>query len=133
MANLNRVQIIGNVGKDPESKYVSTGQMVVKFTVAVNHNYKKDGENKVDTEWVNFEAWGKLAEIVNQYVKKGSPVYVEGRLKTDKFEGKDGETKYFTKVVASNVQFLGSNSSGNPRQSEVEASAELPPEDDIPF
>lgn len=133
MASLNRVQLIGNVGKDPESRYTNSGKLFTSMNIAVNSSYKgSDGEKKTDTEWVNLEAWGKLAEIIQQYVKKGSPIYVEGRLKTDKFEDKNGETKYFTKVILSSMQLLGNR---NPAQKneEVEASAELPPEEDIPF
>lgn len=125
MATLNRVQLIGNVGKDPDSNYTQSGQMVSKFSLAVNSSWKtKDGEKKENTEWVNLEAWGKLAEIISKNVKKGSSIYVEGRLKTDKYED-SGETKYFTKVVLTTVQFLG----GKNNQPQVE----LPDPDDIPF
>lgn len=134
MANLNRVQLMGNVGKDPEGKYTQSGKKVVSFSLAVNNSYKTgDGEQRKETEWFNVEVWGKLGDVIQEYVHKGSQLYVEGRLKTDKFEDKNGDVKYFTKVVMSNFQFLGSNSNGNHLQAEVEASAELPPEDDIPF
>lgn len=133
MASLNRMQLIGNVGKDPESKYTGSGKLMVSFSVAVGNSWKDaSGEKRTDTEWINVEAWGKLAEIIQQYVKKGSSVYVEGRLKTDKYEAKDGETKYFTKIVASSMQLLGGRNSSQ-KSEEVEASAELPPEEDIPF
>lgn len=133
MASLNKVQIIGNLGKDPEMKYTPSGKSVTAFNVAVNSTYTSNGEQRKETEWFNVEAWGKTGEIIKQYVSKGSLIYVEGRLKTDKFEDKSGETKYFTKVVVTSFQFLSSNSNGNSRQVEAEASAELPPEDDIPF
>ncbi len=134
MASLNKVQIIGNLGKDPEMKHTPSGKSVTAFNVAVNSTYNSGGEQRKETEWFNIEAWGKTGEIIKQYASKGSLIYIEGRLKTDKFEDKQsGETKYFTKVVVANFQFLSSNSNGNPRQTEVEASAELPPEDDIPF
>lgn len=133
MASLNKMQLIGNVGKDPESKYTQSGKLTVSFSVAVSSTWKdSSGEKKSDTEWINVEAWGKLAEIIQQYVKKGSSIYIEGRLKTDKYEDKGGETKYFTKVVASSIQLLGSRNSSQ-KSEEVEASAELPPEDDVPF
>jgi len=133
MASLNKMQLIGNVGKDPESKYTGTGKLTVSFSVAVSNTWKDgSGEKKTDTEWINIEAWGKLAEIIQQYVKKGSSVYVEGRLKTDKYEAKDGEMKYFTKIVANSIQLLGGRNSSQ-KSEEVEASAELPPEDDVPF
>lgn len=134
MASLNKVQIIGNLGKDPEMRYTPNGKSVTSFNVAVNSTYKVGDEQRKETEWFNVEAWGKTGEIIKQYASKGSSIYVEGRLKTDKFEDKQsGETKYFTKVVVTSFQFLSSNSNGNPRQADVEDSAEIPPEDSIPF
>ena len=106
MPALNRVQLIGRLGKDPESKHTPTGKKVAHFSVAVSNRWKtREGETKEYTEWINVEAWGRLGEVSQEYLKKGSLVYVEGRLKTDKYEDK-GETKYFTKVVAQMVQFL---------------------------
>jgi single-strand DNA-binding protein len=106
MPALNRVQLIGRLGKDPESKFTPTGKKVAHFSVAVSNRWKsREGEMKESTEWVNIEAWERLGETCQEYLKKGSLVYVEGRLKTDKYEDK-GETKYFTKVVAQMVQFL---------------------------
>ena len=106
MPALNRVQLIGRLGKDPESKHTPTGKKVAHFSVAVSNRWKtREGETKENTEWINVEAWGRLGEVSQEYLKKGSLVYVEGRLKTDKYEDK-GETKYFTKVVAQMVQFL---------------------------
>ncbi len=108
MPALNRVQLIGRLGKDPEGKFTPTGKQVTHFSVAVSERWKnRDGENKEYTEWVNVEAWGRLGEVCNQYLRKGSLVYVEGRLKTDKYEDQ-GEIKYFTKVVAQMAQFLDS-------------------------
>jgi single-strand DNA-binding protein len=108
MPALNRVQLIGRLGKDPEGKYTPTGKRVIHFSVAVSERWKtQEGEPKEYTEWINIEAWGRLGEVCQTYLKKGSLVYVEGRLKTDKYEDR-GETKYFTKVVAQMVQFLDS-------------------------
>jgi single-strand DNA-binding protein len=107
MPTLNRVQLIGRLGKDPESKFTPTGKKVAHFSLAVSNRWKTaDGEAKEYTEWVNIEAWGRLGEICQQYLHKGSLVYLEGRLKTDKYEDKGGETKYFTKVVALSMQML---------------------------
>ena len=106
MPALNRVQLIGRLGKDPESKYTPTGKKVVHFSLAVSQRWKVAGENKEYTEWVNIEAWGRLGEVCQEYLKKGSLVYLEGRLKTDKYEDQSGDTKYFTKVVALGLQFL---------------------------
>jgi len=94
------------LGKDPESKYTPTGKRVAQFSVAITNRWKsRDGDAKEYTEWVNIEAWGRLGEICQEYLKKGSLIFVEGRLKTDKYEDK-GENRYFTKVVALSLQFL---------------------------
>ncbi|HEU0291884.1 MAG TPA: single-stranded DNA-binding protein [Anaerolineales bacterium] len=106
MPALNRVQLIGRLGKDPEGKFTPTGKKVVHFSVAISNRWKsKEGEAKEYTEWVNVEAWGRLGEVCQEYLKKGSLVFLEGRLKTDKYEDK-GETKYYTKVVALAMQML---------------------------
>jgi single-strand DNA-binding protein len=107
MPALNRVQLIGRLGKDPESRFTPTGKKVVHFSLAVSNRWKSaEGEAKESTEWVNVEAWGRLGEVCAQYLHKGSLVYLEGRLKTDKVEDKGGETKYYTKVVALSMQML---------------------------
>jgi single-strand DNA-binding protein len=108
MPTLNRVQLIGRLGKDPESKFTPTGKKVCHFSLAVSNRWKdKNGETREATEWVNIEAWARLGEVCQEYLKKGSLIYVEGRLKTDKYEDREsGETKYFTKVVAQTLQFL---------------------------
>ena len=102
MPTLNRVQLIGRLGKDPESKFTPTGKKVTHFSLAVSNRWKdRSGETKESTEWVNVEAWGRLGEVCQEYLKKGSLIFLEGRLKTDKFED-----KYYTKVVALTLQFL---------------------------
>ena len=106
MPALNRVQLIGRLGKDPESKYTPTGKKVVHFSLAVSQRWTVAGESKEFTEWVNIEAWDRLGEVCQEYLKKGSLVYLEGRLKTDRYEAKEGDTRYYTKVVAQVVQFL---------------------------
>ena len=99
MPALNRVQLIGYLGKDPESKYTPTGKRVAQFSVAISNRWKsREGEAKEYTEWVNIEAWGRLGEICQEYLKKGSLIFVEGRLKTDRYEEK-GENRYFTKYL----------------------------------
>jgi len=105
MPALNRVQLIGYLGRDPESKFTPTGKRVCHFSMGVTQRWKAAGELKEYTDWFNIEAWGRLGEICQEYLKKGSLVFVEGRLKTDKYEEK-GETKYYTKVVALALQFL---------------------------
>lgn len=106
MPALNRVQLMGHLGQDPEARYTPTGKQVVKFSLAVTNRWKKDGAVKEFTEWVNIEAWGRLAEICHEYLHKGSLVYVEGRLKTDKYVDDHGENRYFTKVVIQQMQML---------------------------
>ena len=116
MPSLNRVQLIGRLGKDPESKYTPTGKKVCHFSLAVSNRWKdKNGETKESTEWVNIEAWGRLGEICQEYLKKGSLIFVEGRLKTDKYEDRErGETKYYTKVVTQSLQFLDKKEKDEP-------------------
>jgi single-strand DNA-binding protein len=106
MPALNRVQLIGRLGKDPEGRFTPTGKQVTHFSLAVSNRWKgKDGEMKEYTEWINIEAWGRLGEVCQEYLKKGSLIYLEGRLKTDKYE-EGGESSFYTKVVALAVQFL---------------------------
>jgi single-strand DNA-binding protein len=105
MPALNRVQLIGRLGKDPEGKYTPSGKKVTHFSLAISQRWRANGEAKEYTEWVNVETWGRLGEVCQEYLKKGSLAYVEGRLKTEKYEDK-GETKFFTKVVALSLQFL---------------------------
>ena len=106
MPALNRVQLIGNLGKDPEVRYTPTGTKVCTFSMAVNRSWKgRDGSVKDATDWFNIEVWGKLGEICQQYLHKGSLVYIEGRLQTDRYEH-EGETRYFTKVIARAMQML---------------------------
>ena len=106
MPALNRVQLIGRLGRDPEGKFIPTGKQVTHFSLAVTNRWKsKDGETKEYTEWINIEAWGRLGEVCQEYLKKGSLVYLEGRLKTDKYEDQ-GEKKFYSKVVALQMQML---------------------------
>lgn len=114
MPALNRVQLIGRLGRDPESKYTPSGKKVTHFSLAVSQRWKTAGETKEYTEWVNIEAWGRLGEVCQEYLKKGSLVYLEGRLKTEKYEDKEGETKYYTKVVALTLQFLDKKEKDEP-------------------
>ncbi|HET6823062.1 MAG TPA: single-stranded DNA-binding protein [Anaerolineales bacterium] len=124
MPALNRVQLIGYLGKDPESKFTPTGRKVTQFSVAISNRWRnKEGEPKEFTEWVNIEAWGRLGEVCNEYLKKGSLVFVEGRLKTDKFEDK-GENRYFTKVVALSMQMLDRKPSEEPMMTVEEEAIE---------
>lgn len=125
MPALNRVQLIGRLGKDPESKFTPSGKKVAHFSVAISNRWKsKDGESKEYTEWVNIEAWGRLGEVCQEYLKKGSLVYIEGRLKTEKYEDKEGETRYYTKVVALTLQFLDKKDKEEPVMTVEESAPE---------
>lgn len=124
MPTLNRVQLIGRLGRDPESKFTPTGKKVTHFSLAVSNHWKdKNGETKESTEWVNIEAWGRLGEVCQEYLKKGSLIFLEGRLKTDKYEDK-GETRYFTKVVVQTLQFLDKRPADEPMMSMEEDAGE---------
>lgn len=106
MASLNRVQLIGRLGRDPETRQLPSGQNVSSFSMAVGRRWRtKEGEAKEATDWFTVEAWGRLGEICQDYLGKGRLVFIEGRLKTDRYE-QDGNTRYFTKVVASEMQML---------------------------
>lgn len=125
MPALNKVQLIGRLGRDPESKFTPSGKKVAHFSVAISNRWKsREGAAKESTEWVNIEAWDRLGEVCQEYLKKGSLVYIEGRLKTDKYEDK-GEARYFTKVVAQTVQFLETRGS----EGEAEQPSPLDEED----
>jgi single-strand DNA-binding protein len=107
MAGLNKVMIIGNLGRDPEMRFTANGSAVTNFTVAVSRQYSSaDGERREETEWVRVVTWNKLAEQCNQFLQKGRRVYVEGRLQTRSWDGQDGQKRYSTEVVAQDVQFL---------------------------
>lgn len=107
MAGLNKVMVIGNLGKDPEMRFTANGSAVTTFSVAASRNYtSRDGERKEETEWFNVVTWNKLAENCSQFLQKGRRVYVEGRLQTRSWEKPDGTRGYRTEVVAEDVVFL---------------------------
>ena len=110
MASVNKVIIVGNLGRDPETRYMPSGDAVTNITVATTDRYKdkQSGETKEATEWHRISFFGKLAEIADQYLKKGSQVYVEGSLRTRKYTDKDGVEKYATEIRADTMQMLGS-------------------------
>jgi len=112
--SVNKVILIGNLGKDPEVKYTPSGTPVAKFSLATNERYKdKGGEWQDRTEWHNIVAWQRLAEIVGEYVKKGSKIYIEGRLTTSSWEDKQsGEKKYRTEIVAQDLVLLSGRGEG---------------------
>ena len=116
---LNKVQIIGRVGKDPEVRYATNGDAIANFTVATSERYKdkQTGEAVEKTEWHNVSAFRRLGEIVGEYVRKGSLIYIEGKIQTRKYE-KDGVTHYATSIVASEMKMLGSRDGGQQQQNQ---------------
>jgi single-strand DNA-binding protein len=113
MANYNKSILIGNLCKNPELRYTPQGTAVVNITLAINRKYKSGEEMKEDVAFVSVVAWGKTAEIINQYCSKGSPLMVEGRIQTRSWE-KDGQKQYKTEVVAENIQLLGTKKEEQP-------------------
>ena len=109
MASVNKVILIGNLGRDPEVRYMPDGGAITNVSIATTENWKdKNGEKQEKTEWHRVAFFGKLAEIAGEYLKKGSQVYVEGRLQTRKWQDKDGQDKYSTEIIADRMQMLGS-------------------------
>lgn len=114
MASVNKVIIIGNLGKDPEVRYMPSGSAICNITVATTRQWKDktSGERQEETEWHRITFFDRMAEIAGEYLKKGKPVYVEGRLKTRKYTDKDGVEKYATDIIAMEMQLLGSREGG---------------------
>lgn len=137
MAGLNKVLIIGNLGRDPEMRYTPSGAPVTNFSVAVSRRWKTpDGEQKEETEWFDVECWNKLAETANNYLSKGKQVFIEGRLRTDSWEDQQsGQKRYRTRVVANEMQFLGARgeSSGGDSFGERSMAPQSSDFDNMPF
>ena len=111
---INKVILVGNLGKDPEIRYSASGAAIANITVATSDNWKdkQTGEKQERTEWHRVVFFNRLAEVVGEYLKKGSQVYVEGRLQTRKWQGKDGQDRYTTEIVANEMQMLGGRAGG---------------------
>lgn len=113
MASFNRVILMGNLTRDPELRYLPSGMGVCEFGLAVNHRWRdKDGNQKEDVCFVDITAWGRQGEVINQYMSKGKPILIEGRLKYDTWTGQDGAKRSRLSVVAENFQFVGSREGG---------------------
>ena len=120
MASLNKVLLIGNLTRDPELRYIPSGQAVASFTVAVNRVYNSQaGEKKEEVSFIRVVVWARMAENCNEYLKKGSPVFVEGRLQSRSWDAPDGTKRSTIEVVALNVQFLSRGGGGGSRTEEV--------------
>jgi single-strand DNA-binding protein len=113
MASVNKVILIGNLGADPETRYLPSGDAVTNIRIATTENWKdKSGEKQEHTEWHRISFFGRQAEIAGEYLKKGSPVYIEGRIRTRKWQDKEGQDRYSTEIVADRMQLLGSRGGG---------------------
>jgi single-strand DNA-binding protein len=116
---LNKVMLIGHLGRDPEMRYTPSGRPVTSFSIATNRTWNtSDGERHTDTDWFNIVSWGNLAEICNQHLKKGQQVYIEGRLQTRRWDDKEGNKHTTTEVVASEMLILGERKGTPSDQSE---------------
>ena len=115
---LNKVTLIGNVGQDPEVRFTPNGDQVANFSIATTESWTKDGQKQEKTEWHRLVAFRKLAEIIGTYVKKGSKLYIEGKLQTRSSEDKDGQKKYTTEIVANEMLMLDSKGEQNQQQSQ---------------
>ena len=143
MASVNKAILIGNLGADPELRYTAGGRAVANFRMATTRNWTtKDGEKKEETEWHRIVAWDKLAEIIGEYLKKGSPVYVEGRIQTKSWEDQNGAKRWSTEIVALEMKMLGQRQGAGSEAREVASNAPPPPDDmpstfeaddDLPF
>lgn len=137
---INKVILVGNVGKDPEVRHLDSGVAVTTFPLATSETYRnKEGQKVTNTEWHNIVLWRGLAEIAEKYVKKGNPLYIEGKIRTRSWDDKDGNKRYTTEIVADNMQMLGSKQSqeeaakSTPESSNGIDIGNIPEEDDLPF
>jgi single-strand DNA-binding protein len=139
MASVNKVILLGNLGKDPEVRYSQSGDAVCNFSIATTERWKdKDGEKQEKTEWHRITAFKRVAEIAGEYLKKGDPVYIEGRLQTRKYE-KDGSDRYVTEIIVDRLQLLGGKHSEDRGAASDKTTTKKPSsktedfDDDIPF
>jgi len=134
MASLNRVELIGNLGRDPEIRYTPGGTAVASFSLATSEKVKnKSGEWEERTEWHNVTLWGRLAEIAGEYLGKGKTVYIEGRLQTRKWQDKDGKDRYTTEIVGEKMQMLSRKDGSNHEEAGQSHDGPSYPEGDDPF
>ena len=141
MASFNKVILLGNLTRDPELRYTPKGMAVARLGMAVNRSYKTDGgENREEVTFIDIDAWGKQAELISQYLRKGSPLFMEGRLKLDQWDDKQsGQKVSKLRVVMESFQFVGGNRDSQPSQPAPQAralaapSTDQPTDDDVPF
>lgn len=141
---VNKVILIGNVGKDPEVKHLDNGMVITKFSLATSETYTKNNEKVTNTEWHNIVLFKGQAEVAEKYVKKGDALYIEGKIQTRSWDDKDGNKRYMTEIVGNNMQMLGGGSgrkndqpaqqaSQESAQPQAQQSESLGEEDDLPF
>jgi single-strand DNA-binding protein len=142
MSGINKVILIGHLGKDPEMRYLEGGVSVTSFPLATSETYNKDGQKVEQTEWHNIVMWRGLADVAGKFLQKGKLVYIEGKLRTRSFEDKEGIKKYTTEVVAENFTMLGRKSDFEPESTPRQAPKNIPnadgpgtatAADDLPF
>lgn len=136
MASLNQCNFIGNLGKDPEMRYLPNGEPIANFSIACSETWKdKQGEKQEKTEWVRISAFGKLAGIIGEYLTKGSQVFISGKMQTRKWTNKEGQDQYTTEIIANDMKMLGGKPAeskpAQPAKQEREPGIDL--EEDIPF
>jgi single-strand DNA-binding protein len=133
MASVNKAILIGNLGADPELRYTNTGTAVANFRIATNDQWTdKNGEKQERVEWHNIVAWAKLGEVCGKYLKKGRPVYVEGRLQTRQWEDQQGNKRYTTEIVAQVMQMLGRPTEAGEGDTNWAPKAQAAPAEEIP-
>lgn len=141
MAGVNKVILVGNLGKDPEVRHLDGGVSVAHFTLATNDYYKDKQGNRVErTEWHNISAWRGLADLADKFLKKGQQVYIEGKLRTRQYQDKDQQTRYITEIIADEISLLGGRPSGATGEANGKPGAEPEPRlqqepelDQLPF
>src|SRR5664279_2275349 len=136
MASLNKVMLIGNLGKDPEVRYTASGTAVASFSLATSDKFKnKNGEWEEKTEWHNVTLWARLAEIAGEYLAKGKTIYIEGRLQTRKWQDRDGKDRFTTEIVGEKMQMLSKKDGNGHAEGGAPNHENTPPpgDDDIPF
>ena len=132
---INRVTLVGNTGKDPEIRTTSSGTRVATFSLATSETYKDHkGDKQTETQWHNVKVWGKLAEVVEKYVRKGQLLYLDGKVVYSNYDDKDGNKKYVTDIVVSNLQMLGGKKSDDiATRPEPQTSGAISDPDDLPW
>ena len=132
---MNKIILIGNLGRDPEMRYTPSGQSVTSFSIATSRRFTVDGEQREETDWFRVNAWGRLSELCNQYLTKGQQVYIEGRLHLGSYEGRDGQTRWSNEIYLTDVQFLSRSSGAGdepaPYGNEPSEMDSGPPGDDV--